>query len=67
MRRKCRLRLLCPSSLTCNTFMVSSQQNNAAAAHQQRMEALVANGYKPPDNETTAVSDVVELDDADFQ
>ena len=59
----CRLRFLCLSSLTCH---VSSQQNNATAAHQQRMTALVASGYTPADNETTVVSDV-ELDDADFQ
>ena len=59
----CRLRFLCLSSLTCH---VSSQQNNATAAHQQRMKALVASGYKPEDSETTVVSDV-ELDDADFQ
>ena len=44
----------------------SSQKTNAHAAHQQRMKALVASGYKPDDSETTVVSDV-ELDDADFQ
>ena len=47
-------------------LIVSSLQNNAPAAHQQRMKALVASGYKPDDSETTVVSDV-ELDDADFQ
>ena len=54
--------MLCPSY-----WHVSSQQNNAAAAHEQRMEALVANGYKPPDDETAAAVSDVELDDADFQ
>ena len=62
----CRLRFLCLSSLTCHTLIVSSQQTNAPAAHQQRMKALIASGYKPADTETTVVSDV-ELDDADFQ
>jgi hypothetical protein len=47
-------------------LIVSSLQTNAHAAHQQRMKALVASGYKPDDSETTVVSDV-ELDDADFQ
>jgi hypothetical protein len=31
------------------------------------MEALVANGFKPPDDETAAADSDVELDDADFQ